>query len=317
MSAARLAGATLALTTLCACTARYGLVRWEDIDPPGQASNAAPASRGDAPPTAAPAPPAPTTTTATAAATTAATTTATTAPMTAAATTAATTTATTATTAPATTATTAPATPTPASPTTTPAAPAPAPTAARDGNGGNDDKGAASVPPPKPAAAPEPIATAPVDADGTILVEGMSVDDGELVDVPALDLACMAAPDALTTPQRARARFDETARKLGVTASSFSFVVLERDPARSVTDPPPHLCRTIASDPDTMKAPLLHMHEPAARWRIKRITANLVDDAAALVRSTKDGVGPPRVILDDSGALIAVALPVARARGGS
>jgi hypothetical protein len=146
-----------------------------------------------------------------------------------------------------------------------------------------------------------------------IVIDGKNVDDGAFVDMPQLELACMPAADALTDANKARARFDKVAEKLNVPVGRVTFVLLERDPSRSITDPPPRLCWNIPSA-TALKAPLFREREVAARWLVRRIATNLVDDAGALVHASTekklDAIAAPRVIVDDKGALVAVALPV-------
>lgn len=147
-----------------------------------------------------------------------------------------------------------------------------------------------------------------------VFIEGHAVDAAGLVDVRALELACLADRAALTDPQAVRARFDDVAGAQLVPVGELAFVLLARDPARSLTDPAPQLCRTIASS-TVLRAPLVRTREPAGRWLVRRIAIGLGDDAAQLVR---DGAAralahtaQPRVLIDDAGALVAVALPVA------
>lgn len=151
-----------------------------------------------------------------------------------------------------------------------------------------------------------------------LLVEGHEPDTRGLVDVRALELACLADGAALTHPKAVRERFDDIAGRQLVPVGELMFVLLTRNPAYSMADPPPQLCRTIASS-TVLRAPLIRAREPAARWLVRRLAANLVDDTALLVR---DGahrqlayVAPPRVLVDDAGVLVAVALPVAVAGG--
>jgi hypothetical protein len=152
-----------------------------------------------------------------------------------------------------------------------------------------------------------------------VRVEGHEPDAQGLVNVRALELACLADPTALTHPKAVRARFDDLAGRQLVPVGELAFVLLARDPKRSLTEPPPHLCRTIASS-TVLRAPLMRAHEPAARWLVRRLAGSLVDDTAFLLR---DGAhrelahtAPPRIIVDDAGVLVAVALPVALAGGG-
>ena len=162
---------------------------------------------------------------------------------------------------------------------------------------------------------------APVgDTDKPILVDGKRVADGDLVPMPALELACLPAANALTAPLEASALFMTTAEKLLLPVGRLAFVVLERDPARSITDPPPHLCRTIPMG-FYVKAPLRRANEPPSRWLVRRIATGLVDDAAALIATSEErnyvAAAPPRVLVDETGALVAIALPVSASKGGS
>lgn len=175
---------------------------------------------------------------------------------------------------------------------------------------------ASTAPSSGPAPTPPPPAVPPAPASegaGPIDVDGRPVDDGALLDMPGLELACLPAADALTAPLAARARYDESAGRLGLPVGRLVFVVLVRDPARSITDPPPHLCRAIPTAA-ALKAPFVRVREPGARWLFRRIASSLVDDARALVEATAakhlSPVARPRVLLDESGGLLAVALPV-------
>ena len=89
--------------------------------------------------------------------------------------------------------------------------------------------------------------------------------DGAIVDMPALELVCIADARALVDPAVARARFDEVTKKAGVTLGAPQFVRLLRDPARSISDPPPRLCRPLTA-PAQLKAPLEREREPASRF---------------------------------------------------
>lgn len=192
----------------------------------------------------------------------------------------------------------------------------------KDGKDGDAPPGPPVLPPSAPAAAPTatpppappPAPAAPLAAGpGPIDVDGRPVDDGALLEMPGLELACLPAADALTAPLAARARYDETAGRLGLPVGRLAFVVLARDPARSLTDPPPHLCRAIPTAA-ALKAPFLRAHEPARRWLFRRIGTGLVEDAAALLAASAArqlvAGARPRVLVDDRGGLVAVALPV-------
>ena len=169
--------------------------------------------------------------------------------------------------------------------------------------------------PPEPAPPPTPRALAP----GDIVIDGKAVDDGAIVDVPAMELACLVAADALVDGPKAKARFESMAEKEQVPLGRIGFVRLERDPARSLTDPPPHWCRNVASR-SYLKAPLFREHEAAARWLVKRLSAGIAADAATLIAATLtknlDVTAHPRVLVDDAGVPVAVAVPVAE-KGGT
>ena len=134
----------------------------------------------------------------------------------------------------------------------------------------------------------EPVVALPAEPRAikdALVVEGKTVDGAGLVDVRALELACLADSKALTDTKGVRARFDDVAGKQLVPVGQLAFVMLERDPARSMTDPPPLLCRTIASS-TVLHAPLVRAREPATRWLVKKIEEGLVADAAALVQQS-------------------------------
>jgi hypothetical protein len=146
-----------------------------------------------------------------------------------------------------------------------------------------------------------------------IVIDGHNVDDGALLAMPALELACLPAADSLTQTAKASAHFEAEAEKMAVPLGRLSFILLERDPARSLTDPPPRLCRNIASR-TPLKAPLFREKEPAARWLVRRMRANVVVDTAAVLDAALaqqlTASAHPRVVLDPHGALVAVAVPV-------
>lgn len=167
----------------------------------------------------------------------------------------------------------------------------------------------AAAPAPMPAAAP----AAPVARTAALVVNGATVDDGALVELPALELACLADARALIEPGRVAARVTEQGAKGGVALGPFSFVVLERDPARSLVEPPPRFCRPLQGGAPLV-APLLHHREPAGRWLVRRARSGVVADTAAIVEECRArGLTPsgrPRVLVDEVGALVALALPV-------
>lgn len=169
-------------------------------------------------------------------------------------------------------------------------------------------------PAPRPPTEPAPVAPAPVATSAALVVNGVPVDDGALVDVPALELACLADARALTEPGRVAARVSEQGTKGGVALGPFSFVVLERDPARSLVEPPPRFCRPLPGAA-ALVAPLLHHREPAGRWLVRRARAGVVADTAAIVEECRARAltpsGRPRVLVDGAGALVGLALPVA------
>ncbi len=177
---------------------------------------------------------------------------------------------------------------------------------------------------PSTPVASEPVVASPpgtspgATAEVAFTVEGKPVNGAGLVNVRALELACLADAKALTDTKGVRARFDDVAGKQLVPVGELAFVLLERDPARSMTDPPPLLCRTIASS-TVLHAPLVRAREPAARWLVKKIEDGLVADAAALVQESAtqklDLSARPRVIVDEHGSFIAIAVPVGAAPG--
>lgn len=186
----------------------------------------------------------------------------------------------------------------PAPPAALPLAPEPAPT-----------------PPAAPSPLPTPAPVAPIAVAPTMVVNGVPVLDGALVELPALDLACIADVHGLTEPARVLARIAEQGQKIGASLGPFAFVVLERDPARSLTDPPPQLCRALQGTA-VLIAPMLHKSEPAGRWLVRRARDGVAADAAALLADCETrGLlpsGRPRVIVDDRGAMVAVAVPVSQ-----
>lgn len=180
------------------------------------------------------------------------------------------------------------------------------------------EKKARAAPPPVPTPPPAPPTAPPRLAPLTpMLINGARVEDGALTDVAALELACLADARALVEPARALARLAESGQKVGATLGSFAFVVLERDPARSLTDPPPLACRPLQGGA-SLQAPLSRKREPAARWLVRRARDGVAADSAALLadcdRRGLVPAGRPRVIVDEAGALVALAVPVT---GGS
>lgn len=173
------------------------------------------------------------------------------------------------------------------------------------------DNEPAPPPPPPPRVEPPPAKAA--EGTGAMKIDGRTVDDGGVLEMPNLELACLPTPEALTNPSAARARFEDTAGKQNLPIGRLTFVVLVRDPARSITDPPPRFCRAIPTNA-AIKAPFFRAHEPARRWLFRRIAKSLVDDANALLAaSTAQALtmaDAPRVVVDEHGALVAVALPV-------
>jgi hypothetical protein len=190
-----------------------------------------------------------------------------------------------------------------------PAARDPAPSVAVASTTSSPDASDARASAAPRAAAP----AAPAPRTSAIVVDGRPVDDGAIVDMPRLELACLPAADALTAPREARERFLAAAARFELPIGRLTFVVLERDPARSLTDPPPSFCRTIPVGTE-LRAPLRRQQEPARRWLIRRIATGLVADASALVKTSTEkklaAAAPPRVLVDDEGALVALALPV-------
>lgn len=170
----------------------------------------------------------------------------------------------------------------------------------------------ASTPTPTPPPAPTPPPT-PEVARKLIAVGDRNVDDGGVLVMPPLELACLPAPDALTAPSIARARYDELSAKAGLPVGDVVLVLLTRDPSRSLVDPPPHLCRPVP-ELALFKAPFVRIQEPARRWMFRRIETGVAADTAALlaqVASKERAAAPPRVIVGKYGALDAVALPLA------
>lgn len=182
-----------------------------------------------------------------------------------------------------------------------------------------------AVDPPRPtppsvvsAARPPPaLPQAPIAAPAALRVAGVIVEDGALAELPALELACLADARALSEPADVLARLDEVGRKVGASLGDFAFVVLERDPAKALTDPPPRACRALQAEA-SLVAPLTRHREAAARWLVRRAREGVVVDTAALLADCqRRGLTPsarPRVLVDERGALVAVAVPV---QGGS
>jgi hypothetical protein len=170
----------------------------------------------------------------------------------------------------------------------------------------------ATPPPPPPPEAPAELPVPVTSSGAPVVVDGKRVDDGDVIDMPALELACLADARALTDPARAAARFEEVARRDNVNVGTLRFVRLVRDPARSIVDPPPRLCRALLG-PAALKAPLEREREPASRWIVVQLKTTLGDDAARLARIAAERklspTATPRVLLDEEGRAVGVALP--------
>lgn len=191
------------------------------------------------------------------------------------------------------------------------------PTQARSAQATPPTDDAPPLPPVEAPRPPPPLPPAPIAVPAALRVAGVVVEDGALAELPALDLACIADPRALSEPAQVLTRLDEGGRKLGASLGDFAFVVLERDPAKSLTDPPPRACRTLQADA-SLVAPLTRHREAAARWLVRRAREGVAADTAALLADCeRRGLAPsgrPRVLVDERGALVALAVPVT---GGS
>jgi hypothetical protein len=153
--------------------------------------------------------------------------------------------------------------------------------------------------PPEPTAAPK-LATAPV------VLFGAAVNDG----------ACLADKSALSDVKAVQARLDDVAAAQGVALGAPRVVQLVRDPARSLTDPPPHACRPLVTAGAALKAPLVRDRQAAARWFVQHAVVDdaLTDAARRVVEGAAahgTALAPPRALIDDNGAIIGLALPVA------
>ena len=105
--------------------------------------------------------------------------------------------------------------------------------------------------------------------------------------------------------------------KQGIAVAGVAFTRLVRDPARSLVDPPPQACRLLAHPLDAatpVAAPLQLSREPTAAWLTIPVRGDVVQDAAAAVRQAQAQghvvAGPPRLLLDDAFAPVALAVPV-------
>lgn len=151
-------------------------------------------------------------------------------------------------------------------------------------------------------------------------VQQDSVEDGALVRVDAMTLVCIADARALVDTALVFDRLDEEAQKLGATLGAVRVIRLARDPARSISDPPPRACRSLVKDAP-LKAPLSREREPVSTWLVTSSSASVVDDSARAVARVNAGAhkvsGAPRAIVDESGAIHALVIPVDAAPGGS
>ncbi len=166
----------------------------------------------------------------------------------------------------------------------------------------------AVAPAPVPAPAPP---TPDARVEGDVQFGGHSlVDDGSFR-VTALALVCLADPKGLTDTSDSMARLNAAVARAGVTTGDLRLVQFVRDPARSLSDPPPRVCRDVAVRVE-VKAPLSVQQERAATWWITLSRDGVVNDTArAVARARLRGlvvVVPPRALLNAQGQVIAIAV---------
>jgi hypothetical protein len=178
-------------------------------------------------------------------------------------------------------------------------------------------------PPDTPLAVRKADVAVDLTPHGRVLLPGVqtdTVEDGALVRVDAMTLVCVADARALVDTALVFDRLDEEAQKLGATLGAVRMIWLARDPARSISDPPPRACRTLVKDAP-LKAPLSRQHAPKSTWLVTAGSASVLEDSARAVARIHAGAhqvtAPPRAIVDESGTITALVIPVDPAPGGS
>jgi hypothetical protein len=141
-----------------------------------------------------------------------------------------------------------------------------------------------------------------------------------MVRVQTLLLACLADPRALTDGASAQRRFDDEGSRQAAPLGGPRLIQLLRDPAHSLTEPPPRLCRILDQDV-ALRAPLMKIREPESMWLITLIDSESMAETAgrSADRSRRGAYAPlsaPRAIVDESGRWLAFAQPVSRTPGG-
>lgn len=162
------------------------------------------------------------------------------------------------------------------------------------------------------AAEPEPEAPAPPPPP---TLAGHVVADGAVVPMPALVLACVPAKGGATNPASAQEKLAQVAARQGVSLGGVRVVRLLRDPARSLERPPPRACREML-DGARPTAPLFVEREPETGWLlVEPRSSDVAKEAARLLDESREkrmnGILPPRLVLDEQGRVVALALPVA------
>lgn len=117
------------------------------------------------------------------------------------------------------------------------------------------------------------------------------------------NVVCLVAADALTAPADALSRWTSAAQAQSVVAvpTALAFVVVRSDPARSLQEPPPLLCRS-TQRAVAVRSPLLARENTNGAF-VSLQTANIVT-AAARIRGT--GGRELRVLVDDRGEVLDV-----------
>ncbi len=143
---------------------------------------------------------------------------------------------------------------------------------------------------------------------------GHAIEDGVVIAMPGLVLACVPSKDGVLRPAAAQRKLDDTARQQGVALGELRVVRLLRDPARSIAVPPPRACREMV-DAARTTAPLFVEREPECDWLVVAPGKDgVVKDAARLLEKSRAmsrrGSAPPRLVLDEDGRVVGVALPL-------
>ena len=123
--------------------------------------------------------------------------------------------------------------------------------------------------------------------------------------------ACLADKDGLQDPSSTQRRLADEARRQGVALAAVRYVVLVRDPVRSLTDPPPLSCRHVADEKAFLRAPLLARRDGGGEMISAAARRDrLLSDVTALLAAIPEAKQTPLVLLDETDTVVAVAIDV-------